>query len=175
MKILFTISVLVAGIYLFLPNDTWEQIKQYLPQHKIEKAAENLLNNVDDKLEQFKTELLQTKDHRINELEQQLATLQAQFIAKEVQDKSLKEQHTLTSNEKGVVAFEVQTSPLAQTQYISSEPKVTLSDIGSQQQNLSNSDVMIKHVDKQKVIKIQASLQDIAQRMNETSLLALTH
>jgi len=177
MKILFTITVIAAGIYLFIQQQGLDKLSQYLPQHQIEQNAERLITDVsqqvhktvsqevDEKIKLFKSELINKKDERINELEQQLTRLQMQFTALESQ-KHKTDEVNQASHQDSVSQQQVfLTEPaFAQTQYLSGEGKA----------NSFLPKVEIA-TDKQKAIKRQANLQDIADRMNKTSLLALTH
>jgi hypothetical protein len=159
MKILFIVTVIIASSYLFIQQDGLEKLNQYLPQYKIEQSAAALLTTVDEsvdqKLERFKTELLNKKDHRINELEKQLVSLQAKFTAKTEQENT---QRMLVEQN------------IAQTQYINNDSL----PISGYEKKEASEEAVIANSSKQKAIKRQANLQDIADRMNKTSLLALT-
>ena len=162
MKTLFAITVLIAGIYLFIQQKGLDKLNEFLPKYQIEQATETLLanisKNVDQKLEQFKNKVLNKKDERINELEKQLKHLQAQFIAKEEKEK-----------------IQLQDFPpehaFAATQYPAAESSIHLpSTLSSPTAKPTDKDFH-----KQRAIKRQSNLQDIAERMNKTSLLALTN
>lgn len=182
MKILFAITVFAAGIYLFIQQEGLDKISQYLPQYQIKQNAEQLLadvnkrvsksvdENVDEKIKQFKVELLAKKELRINELEKQVANLQTQFSSYQSQQVNAKKvSESQLHNAMTNAPQDFLTEPtFAPTQYLSSEqPATELSE--------SISAGIIKANPKQKAIKRQANLQDIADRMNKTSLLALTH
>ena len=166
MKILFTLVVLIAGVYLILPKDQLKKLALFLPQNQIEQAAETVLSDVDQKLEQFKTKHLMNKDSRISQLEKQLATLQAQFVAQE-------EKYKLADIEHKAQALQLLSAEklLAKNQYVSAEPLSTQ----PKQPVANHIDSSIKETDKQRAIKRQAYLQDLVARMNKTSLLTLTH
>jgi hypothetical protein len=166
MKILFTIIVLIAGVYLILPKDEFKKLAQYLPQNQIEQAAETVLSDVDKKLEQFKTKLSMDKNSRISQLEQQLATLQTQIVAQQEKDKLA----DIQDNEPTIQQLPVE-QPLAQNQYATDKPL----SINPKKLAANNTDLSIKESDKQRAIKRQAYLQDLVERMNKTSLLTLTN
>ncbi len=166
MKILFAIIVLIAGVYLIFPKDELKKLAQFLPQHQIEQAAETVLSDVDQKLEQFKAKLLLDKDSRISQLEKQLTTLQAQFVAQEEKYKLA----NIQNNEPAHQRLPVE-QPFAQVQYATTEPLST----PPKQLVANNIDSSIKETDKQRAIKRQAYLQDLVERMNKTSLLTLTN
>ncbi|WP_057831420.1 hypothetical protein [Colwellia sp. TT2012] len=169
MKILFTITVLIAGIYLFIQQKGLEKLNKFLPQHQIEQATETLLanvsKNVDQQLEQFKNKVLNKKDERINELENQLQNLQTQFLAK-----AGKEKTQLIQQKERPQDFPPEQT-FSATQYLAAESSMHLpSTLSSPTAQPSD-----KEFYKQRAIKRQANLQDIAERMNKTSLLALTN
>jgi predicted RNA-binding protein Jag len=155
MKILFTLIVLIASVYLLAPKDVLQKLTLFLPQNQIEQAAETVLSDVDKKLEQFKAKLLGSKDSRITQLEKQLATLQAQLVAQEEKYKLADSQN----NEKAQ-----QPLPVAQLLLTQAKALVT-----------NNTNLSIEESDKQRAIKRQAYLQDLVERMNKTSLLTLTN
>lgn len=169
MKILFTIAVLIAGVYLFLPQSELKKLALFLPQNQIKQAAETVLSDVDQKLEQFKVKLLLNKDSRINELEKQIASLQKKINLQEEKYNSF----TLQNDTKILPALPVEKS-LAKTQYIAKALPQVQRDVP---QNFapSNTDMSTNNADKQQAMKRQAYLQDLAERMNKTSLTALTH
>ena len=175
MKALFALTVLIAGFYLFMQQEGLERLKQYLPQTSIEQNAQSLLtsvnnnvskkvnDSVDKKLAQFKSSLLAEKDNRINALEKQLVSLQTQFKNKEsMQTKITKQAPSSVKPTLAIPKSETQDFPIepafAKTQYLTGESPV------NEKNNL----------DKKSAMKRQANLQDIAARMNKTSLLALT-
>lgn len=160
MKILFAIVVLIAASYLILPKDKLKELSLFLPKNQIEQAADTLLTDVDQKLEQFKIKLLMNKDTRITQLEKQLATLQAQFIAQEEKIKLT----SIQSKEQAAQPLPVKHLPVKNS--LSTPPK---------QLTASNIDLSIKESDKQRAINRQAYLQDLVERMNKTSLLTLTN
>jgi len=207
MKALFGITVLIAGIYLFIQQEGFDKLKTYLPQHQIDKSAETLLasvnqnvtknvtntvtksinQSVDQKLEQFKKTLLTEKDEQINALEKQLASLQAQFAEKATQqagsalakvalEKTAQESApALQVNEHNSQDFPSEPA-FAKTQYLNSGSSATnLAMATSSASNIDEKETSKQDVIRQKAIKRQANLQDIAARMNKTSLLALTH
>jgi predicted RNA-binding protein Jag len=155
MKILFTLIVLIASVYLLAPKDVLQKLTLFLPQNQIEQAAETVLSDVDKKLEQFKAKLLGSKDSRITQLEKQLSTLQAQLVAQEEKYKLADSQN----NEKAQ-----QPLPVAQPLLTQAKALVT-----------NNTNLSIEESDKQRAIKRQAYLQDLVERMNKTSLLTLTN
>jgi predicted RNA-binding protein Jag len=155
MKILFTLIVLIASVYLLAPKDVLQKLTLFLPQNQIEQAAETVLSDVDKKLEQFKAKLLGSKDSRITQLEKQLATLQAQLVAQE-------EKYKLADSQNNEQAQ--QPLPVAQPLLTQAKALVT-----------NNTNLSIEESDKQRAIKRQAYLQDLVERMNKTSLLTLTN
>jgi len=185
MKILFSIAVLVAVIYLFMPQNAVEKLSSFLPKQQIEQAAETVLSDVDQRLEQFKSELLIKQNNRITNLENQLATLQEQF---DVQEDKInlaimqnKEQVLLTKQ------LTVQTQNIASETILTettTEPQLLASANSHIESNTStkintdteidNTDIAVEVSAKQQAIKRQAYLQDLAERMNRTSLHALT-
>ncbi len=189
MKTLFAVTVFVAGIYLFIQQEGLEKLKQYLPQNNIEQSAEKLLANVnqsvnknvnqhvDEKLEQFKNVLLTEKDTRIDALEKKLLALQSQFNKQVSQQANI--EHKKIAQEKAKQIKQSEPTPIhfpaepvfAKTQYLAGESSAA--DLSF----TSNSIINIEEANtpKQKAIKRQANLQDIAARMNKTSLLALSH
>lgn len=160
MKILFAIAVLIAASYLILPKDKLKELSLFLPKNQIEQAADTLLTDVDQKLEQFKIKLLMNKDTRITQLEKQLATLQAQFIAQKEKIKLA----SIQLKEQAAQPLPVKYLPVKES--LSTPPK---------QLTASNIDLSIKESDKQRAINRQAYLQDLVERMNKTSLLTLTN
>lgn len=160
MKILFAIVVLIAASYLILPKDKLKELSLFLPKNQIEQAADTLLTDVDQKLEQFKIKLLMNKDTRITQLEKQLATLQAQLIAQEEKIKLA----SIQSKDQAAQPLPVKSLPVKES--LSTPPK---------QLTASNIDLSIKESDKQRAINRQAYLQDLVERMNKTSLLTLTN
>jgi predicted RNA-binding protein Jag len=155
MKILFTLIVLIASVYLLVPKDELQKLTLFLPQNQIEQAAETVLSDVDKKLEQFKAKLLGSKDSRITQLEKQLARLQAQLVAQE-------EKYKLADSQNNEQAQ--QPLPVAQPLLTQAKALVT-----------NNTKLSIEESDKQRAIKRQAYLQDLVERMNKTSLLTLTN
>lgn len=155
MKILFTLIVLIASVYLLAPKDVLQKLTLFLPQNQIEQAAETVLSDVDKKLEQFKAKLLGSKDSRITQLEKQLATLQAQLVAQE-------EKYKLADSQNNEQAQQ----PLPVAQPLLTQAKALVTD---------NTNLSIEESDKQRAIKRQAYLQDLVERMNKTSLLTLTN
>ncbi|MFT7005660.1 MAG: mevalonate kinase [Colwellia sp.] len=155
MKILFTLIVLMASVYLLVPKDELQKLTLFLPQNQIEQAAETVLSDVDKKLEQFKAKLLSNKDSRITQLETQLATLQAQLVAQE-------EKYKLADSQNNEQAQ--QELPVAQPLLTHAKALVT-----------NDTKLSIQESDKQRAIKRQAYLQDLVERMNKTSLLTLTN
>ena len=190
MKTLFAITVLIAGIYLFVQQEGLDKLSQYLPQNQIDKSAETLLTNVnqnvakqvdkqvDEKIELFKSSLLIEKNTQINTLEKKIEDLQAQFITLQSQQLSKnallknteqEETHALKSDESPEQHFTSEPA-LAETQYLTDESSITaLLPV-----TISTERSEEKKTIKQQAIKRQANLQDIAERMNQTSLLALT-
>jgi len=170
MKILFAIVVIIAGVYLILPKNEFKKLALFLPQNQMEQAAERVLNDVDQKLEQFKAKLLMSKDTRISQLEKQLVTLQTEFVAQQEKYKIAEIQYNKQSQQLPVEQLPVE-QLLAQNQYatkeaLSTHPKPIVAN---------NNDFSIKESDKQRAIKRQAYLQDLVERMNKTSLLTLTN
>jgi predicted RNA-binding protein Jag len=155
MKILFTLIVLIASVYLLAPKDVLQKLTLFLPQNQIEQAAETVLSDVDKKLEQFKAKLLGSKDSRITQLEKQLSTLQAQLVAQE-------EKYKLADSQNNEQAQQ----PLPVAQPLLTQAKALVTD---------NTNLSIEESDKQRAIKRQAYLQDLVERMNKTSLLTLTN
>jgi len=177
MKILFSIAVLVAVIYLFLPQNSLEKLSSFMPKQQIEQAAETVLNDVDQRLEQFKSELLIKQNNRITSLEQQLSTLQEQF---DVQEDKIN--LAIMQNKEQVLLTKQLT---VQTQKIASETILTETTTEPQllasastkintDTEIDNTDIAVEVSAKQQAIKRQAYLQDLAERMNRTSLHALT-
>jgi len=155
MKILFTLIVLIASLYLLVPKVELQKLTLFLPQNQIEQAAETVLSDVDKKLEQFKTKLLMNKDSRITQLEKQLATLQDKLVAQE-------EQYKLADS---------QNNEQAQQYLLVEQPLLT----NAKEPFVNNTNLSIEESDKQRAIKRQAYLQDLVERMNKTSLLTLTN
>ncbi len=181
MKVLFTIMVLIAGIYLILPKEHLEKLALFLPKNQIEKAAQVVLTDVDKKLEIFKAEHLLQKNSRINKLEKQLAKLQAQVIAQDEKYKLSEIKHNeqvlqwLAAEKRLTVE-----KTLAQNEYASAEPSFThAKQLVANKVELSpkQTDIVLlaKPTDKEKAVKRQAYLQDLVERMNKTSLLTLTN
>lgn len=212
MKILFTLTVIIAGVYLFIQQEGIDKLSQYLPQHQIDKSAETLLanvnknvneqveKNVEEKFEQYKNTIISEKNEHIQILEKKLEALQTQFSAAQLSATQLSaaqlqpsskiaEQERAEQEKTASLTFDQSTSDesapnkatiqklssepkLAKTQYLSGESSV-YTDTSKHNTNKHNAN---KHsANKQKAIKRQANLQDIAARMNKTSLLALTH
>ncbi len=182
MKILFTIAVLIAGVYLFLPQNKLNKFAFFLPQHQIEQATDTVLSDVDQKLEQFKSKFVTSKNSRMSELEKQLASLKTKVIAQEEKYKLL----VLENKKQALLAQKVSAQTLpeqilpaqkkaAPTQYITSKPSSTnINTNGPQPLISANSSIGIEMSDKEQAIFMQAYLQDLAERMDQTSLLSLT-
>jgi len=180
MKILFALTVFTASIYLFIQQKGLEKLSQYLPQHQIEQNAETLLASVnqnvseninhslDEKLKQFKIKLANQKEHRINELEKQLADLQGKFDKRESQVTNINHENTSQEN----IPLNETIEPTQQN--FSSEPAFAKTQYLSGGSSTTETSMNFDNSEKQKVIRRQANLQDIAERMNKTSLLALT-
>jgi hypothetical protein len=165
MKIIFAIVVLIASVYLILPKDELKKLSAFLPQNQIEQAAEKVLSDVDQKLEQFKVKLSTNKDSRISQLEKKLVALKTHVIAQEEKYK------TDIENKENVLQRLPEDQSLAKNQYTTSEPLST----HPEQQVANYTNLPINGTDKQRVIKRQAYLQDLVERMNKASLLTLTN
>ena len=181
MKTLFAVTVLIAGIYLFIQQSGLEKLKQYLPQNQIEQNAESLLvkvsqnvsatvnKSVDQKIVQLKHEILALKSKKISALEKQLARLEAKHMAKE--DSEI--------NTASLQKFETEQT-FATAQFVGDKtltanaiPPHSMDNNLTDTSSIGTSSIN-NNSEKQKAIKRQANLQDIADRMNKTSLLALT-
>lgn len=77
MKILiFFIVVLVSGYYLLSKTDNGSAIfSRYLPQQQIDKASEELLKNVDDRLQEVTTKFSLEQKQGLQQLEQRFSAL----------------------------------------------------------------------------------------------------
>lgn len=190
MKTLFTITVLIAGIYLFIQQEGFDKLSKYLPQYQIDKSAETLLTSVNknvdtqvdkkvaQKFEQLKKSLLTEKNARINTLEKKLEDLQAQFTTQQSPHKNqqLSQNLPISLQKDNVVQEKVPSLKLdaSTTQNFPSEPALAKTQYLTDKLHVT-APLEEKNTTKQKAIKRQANLQDIAARMNKTSLLALTH
>ena len=172
MKILFIITVIIAAIYLFIQQKGLEKISQYLPSQQIEQNAQTLLSTINQQvtnkvnkeltaqLEQFKKELLTQKDARI------------EALAKKVVDLESK----LDEQQKQYVATQALSDSSTLTTEFPREPEFAKVQYLTNKQSIESGTAIVAgaHSAKQTAIKRQANLQDIADRMNKTSLLALT-
>jgi hypothetical protein len=166
MKTLFSIAVLVAVIYLFLPKDALEKLSTFMPKQQIEQAAETVLSDVDQRLEQFKSELLIKQNNRITKLEEQITNLQDKLHTQAEQIKLA----VIENKEQALLAKQ----STEQTQNVASEIISTETTTEPQLLASASTDIAVEESAKQQAIKRQAYLQDLAERMNRTSLHALT-
>jgi len=191
MKTLFAVTVFIAGIYLFIQQEGLEKLKQYLPNNDVEHSAELLLANVnkhvskkvnlnvEQKLEQFKSSMLTAKDERIDALEKQLASLQTQLTKNTNVQTNTETNNTEESGIEQIKSISTslpKESVFAKTQYLTGDSSATdLSFAQTPTINIANKSMANKNTEKEKAMKRQANLQDIAARMHKTSLLALSH
>lgn len=164
MKIFFAIAVLAALIYLAFPKLINEKINQLLPQRKIELTATRLLIKIDQKLNKIKLELAEKQDQRINALEGQLTQLQQQLASNQQSYNNL-----LAKSGPRVNQQEIEL-PLKRDDRdnfsVSEQPNLAIPPLAPAQIQADNS----LTADKLN-IKRQAVLKDIAERMNQASLL----
>lgn len=165
MKTFFAISVLIAVIYLAFPQAITDKVNQYMPQRKIEQAATSLLSQVDQKLNKIKLELAEKQEQRIRLLEDKLTQLQQQIASNQqatnnllaVSSQQPNEQQTqLSVNSGDNDNYSVSAQPILPITQIA--PPQIQPDHGVTADKLST--------------KRQAMLKDIAERMNQASLLA---
>jgi hypothetical protein len=183
MKLIFILAVLSAGGYLAAPlilgdsfgdsfgesfgegfSESVDDMSSWLPQQKIEQAAQNLLTDVDTKLEAFTQKLQSKQTGHITELEGKLEALQAKL---NIQDQAISEQKLMldsfastqqTLPEKNKVPAQLIAQPvLAPEQKIGNQAVADNSGIKTVSPSINR----------------QAWLQDIAQRNNQRSLLAV--
>ncbi|MGL1958194.1 MAG: hypothetical protein OCD00_12845 [Colwellia sp.] len=138
MKIFFIVAVLIAVVYLAMPQNSLVQLKQYLPQEKIDQAASSLMSKVDEKLNTVKQQLLAKQEERISLLEDKVAKLQQQLANKRA------------------------TSDFAQSNLQSENNLLNESKPKEKKPNEIKSN-----------ISRQVQLQQIAEKMNKSSLLAI--
>jgi len=188
MKILFMTIVILASLYLLLPekmtNNLLAKFDQQLPQHKNKNAAEQLLAQVDNKLKNLESTLSAEQSIKIKTLEDEILAL------KKVQELSI------NANKKLVTKVDTLNASTKQEQYASN---IQLDDyqttenfkenkqkvVVTKKSNLMKEESVAKQTaqsipndkttedEKKWQRQRQARLQDIAQRMNEASLQAL--
>jgi len=171
MKTIFSLAVLIAVIYLFLPQNTLEKLSAFMPKQQIEQAAEAVLSDVDLKLEQFKSKLLITQNNRITDLEKQLASLQEQL---QIQADKIA---LVTTRKKEQIVFTKQTTmqtPPITGEMISANTATVPKFITIASTEIEGNEIALEKSAKQQAINRQAYLQDLAERMNKTSLHTLT-
>jgi hypothetical protein len=191
MKTLFILIVISASVYLLLPeksvanifNSLTDNFSKHLPQTKIENAAEKLLAQVDNKLKIFEKSIDTAQKTKISALENEILALKKaqkvtinkhleQGINVKSENKDDRLAKSSQSGSRVVVAdSNVKVSPMNK---IINEPKDTQRKAAIEQKALSAQKIMTAKNEKKWQLQRQASLQDIAQRMNETSLQALT-
>jgi hypothetical protein len=188
MKILFIATVLMAAGYLFLPSD----LTQLLPQTKIEQTAETLLIKVDQKLDHLKNEISAEQQQKIDQLTQNVATLTKKLHEQTVELKKVNEQNVLLAQHKSkdqnqndnevntaTAEFTIDQQDYAQTQYLAKNNAIGKSHAETSHVKISrdNANPISANTLTNKQLRItrQAKLQDIADRMNNTSLMALTN
>ena len=165
MKALFIMLVLMAVAYLLVPKSAVDS----------EQAASALLANVDEKLDKFRQGLIAKQEQRIDELTKKISELENKidanelFVSKRNRDK-----------EKSVSDDNVTTSSFNHNSTLVHAPALK-PDGFSVEQSFDHSNEYINgesnevvQIQKKQRINRQASLQTIADRMNRTSLLAIT-
>lgn len=198
MKIFFVLAVLIAAAYLAIPSKTSEQLKQYLPQVKIEQAATNLLSKVDEKLNAVKQQLLTQQDKRIAVLEDKLIQLEeqlqqqlanqsginnAEFILPAQQmtlavleDKLMQLEERLQqqlANQSAINSEFNKNTSLSESKRNNAEFVLPEQQMAAQQQLTNQLFEDERANNHKKRINRQAQLQEIAERMTQSSLLAV--
>jgi len=180
MKTLFILIVLIAIAYLAMPPVTIDKFKTYLPQQKIEQAAQSLLTNVDTKLNDFKQTLSKRQENRISVLEEKIALLERKISPNNT---SL---HTLAQSKKKSANNTV-SSPMEQLALNARKIENTeqLGNSHNYDELLSKANaktalaanVLVKNTAESNKISMnrQTLLQELAERMNKASLHALTN
>jgi hypothetical protein len=185
MKTLFILIVISASVYLLLPdksvgnmlNSLTENFSKHLPQNKIENAAEKLLAQVDNKLKSFETSINTAQKTKISALENEILAL------KKVQQLTIKKNmaqdvnvNSENKDDRLAKSSQLGSRALVAKANVKVSPMKTIRDESKRNQSkaLSAQKVMTAKNAKKWQLQRQASLQDIAQRMNETSLQALT-
>lgn len=174
MRTLFIIVVLMAAAYLLVPKSTLDSMSTFLPSQKIEQAASALLVNVDEKLEVFKQNISEEHQQKLSDFEKKIAHLEKKVAAMaSLQSTDNRREAIVSENESSHTVVSIDTALAQKT--------VLLPDNGAIEQTATFSDVYKNEepigsdkIDKARIINRQASLQDIAERMNRTSLMALT-
>jgi len=172
MKILFALTVLIAGIYLFVEQDSFTELRQYLPLNQINQKTEILLktmnqnvnNKVDEQINKslevkfmhFKKHLMAENLTKISLLENKLAYLQTKLL----------DLNTRIVNEHS------QSQPDFAASQILTEGSSSTLNAPTLLPTLPIKDNQAK---KQQAIARQASLQDIAARMHKAAMLSLIH
>lgn len=177
MKALFAVIVFMASAYLLLPENAYNKLSSLMPEKKMEEAAKSILSQVDARLENFEQSAMKVQNQSTTQLlatlsslektvnEQQLA-INALTIANKELSEQQKNKLSEMSNLKLVKKSEFKPQPpLAQTQVINGNNiERKTADISQQMLNK-----------REQGATRQALLQDIVDRMNATSLLALTN
>lgn len=174
MKTLFIILVLMAAAYLLVPKSTFDSMSTFLPSQKIEQAAKALLSNVDEKLDVFKQNLTAEHEQQLSDFENKIAQLEKKVAAMELlQSVDDKGEEVLSENEMPTAVASLDTT-LAHKPELQSD--INAIEKTSKVSSLYKTDepIVRKEANKAQIINRQASLQDIAERMNRTSLMALT-
>lgn len=186
MKLLFILAVLAAAAYLSAgqlfsaspgqdgsSGTLSDKLAAWLPQQKIEQAAQSLLSNVDTKLAKFQQQLETNQGKQIVTLEEKLKALQAKL---DIQDQAMSElKLMLASFSEKQAVFDQEYATLAAANHVENN---SLSKVGQASTHLAQtaqtSQDNAQISDNKQRMNRQAVLQDIAQRMNRRSLTAIS-
>ena len=183
MKSLFIIIVIIASLYLVFQQKGFEKISHFFPQQQIENEAQVLLTAVNKtvtsnvnkeltlQLTKFKEELTAQKNARIDDLARQVSTLE-----QKLDEQQIMQQPLLTSEVDNLVVKSsvVESSTVNSSPIVNSVTSFPIEAEFAKMQFAGGEPLSAAQINKQQTIKRQASLQDIAERMNKTSLHALT-
>jgi hypothetical protein len=188
MKTLFISIVLMAIAYLAMPQVAIDKFKAYLPQQKVEQAAGNLLADVDTKLDSFKQTLSKRQESRISVLEEKIAIVERKLSQSSTFVNALA--HSKNSSDQKIAS--VLDEQFAAVPKLASKQQLgksynydeLLSKANAKTALAANYDANYTLItqsgnkaleSKKQRMDRQAFLQELAERMNKTSLLALTH
>ena len=174
MKTLFIVLVLMAAAYLLVPKSTFDSMSKLLPSQKIEQAASTLLSNVDKKLEAFKQNLTAEREQQVSNLENKIAQLEQKVAAMEsLQPDDNEGEKAANKNEMLNTSTSIDIN-LADKPALQFDENVAIQASERLQPYENNEPIETTQIDNEKIINRKAALQDIAERMNRTSLMALT-
>ena len=169
--LIFFIVVAVSGYYLLSKTDKGSAfLSHYLPQQQIDKASNELLKNVDNRLQEVASKLSHQQQQGLQQLEQRINALSRQLNDLEKQRSITKQQSQHSSENAGenkVVAQQSQTKQHDENALL----KEQLADDGEAtlaKQRSNNTANERKYLQREK----QTSLQFISSRMEQMAIKA---